>query len=137
LLSIEEKSAAKQGGLKRLFPTLSGAGSVGLPVLAVTTRQFASLIRANIPLVEALTALAHQTENLKLKTTLTDVRQQVNEGISLRDALARHPKVFAPIFINMVESGEASGTLPLVLVRLSEFMEAQVRLRQKVSAAMT
>lgn len=137
LLSIEEKSAAKGGGLAKLFPTLAGAGSVNLRTLAVTTRQFASLIKANIPLVEALAALVDQTENLKLKSTLADVRQQVNEGISLRDALARHPKVFAPIFINMVESGEASGTLPLVLVRLSEFMEAQVKLRQKVTAAMT
>ncbi len=87
--------------------------------------------------MEALAALVDQTENLKLKSTLADVRQQVNEGISLRDALARHPKVFAPIFINMVESGEASGTLPLVLVRLAEFMEAQVKLRQKITSAMT
>jgi general secretion pathway protein F len=137
LLSIEEKSNVKGAGIHKLFPTLSGAGSVNLRTLAVTTRQFASLIKANIPLVEALAALVDQTENMKLKSTLADVRQQVNEGISLREALSRHPKVFAPIFINMVESGEASGTLPLVLVRLSEFMEAQVRLRQKVSSAMT
>jgi general secretion pathway protein F len=137
LLSIEEKSNAKQTGLAKLFPSLSGSSSVGLRELAVTTRQFASLIKANIPLVEALAALIDQTENLKLKTTLADVRQQVNEGISLRDSLARHPKVFMPIFINMVESGEASGTLPLVLQRLADFMEAQVRLRQKVSSAMT
>jgi len=137
LLSIDEKSNGKAGGLSKLFPTLAGGGSVSLPALSVTTRQFASLIKANIPLVEALAALIDQTENLKLKTTLADVRQQVNEGISLRNALARHPKVFAPIFINMVESGEASGTLPLVLVRLAEFMEAQVRLRSKVTSAMT
>jgi general secretion pathway protein F len=137
LLSIEEKSSSKQGGLSKIFPTLSGAGSVNLRTLAVATRQFASLIKANIPLVEALAALSDQTDNIKLKTTFADVRQQVNEGISLRDALARHPKVFAPIFINMVESGEASGTLPLVLQRLADFMEAQVRLRQKVSSAMT
>jgi general secretion pathway protein F len=137
LLSIEEKSNAKGGTIAKLFPTLSGGGSVNLRTLAVTTRQFASLIKANIPLVEALAALIDQTENLKLKTVMADVRQQVNEGISLKDALARHPKVFQPIFINMVESGEASGTLPLVLVRLAEFMEAQVRLRQKVTGAMT
>ena len=137
LLSIEEKTNVKGGAFAKLFPTFSGGGSVNVRTLAVTTRQFASLIKANIPLVEALSALLDQTDNLKLKTVLTDVRQQVNEGISLRDALARHPKVFAPIFLNMVESGEASGTLPLVLIRLAEFMEAQVRLRQKVSAAMT
>jgi general secretion pathway protein F len=87
--------------------------------------------------VEALAALIDQTESLKMKTTLADVRQQVNEGISLRNALSRHPKVFTPIFVNMVESGEASGTLPLVLQRLADFMESQVRLRQKVTSAMT
>jgi general secretion pathway protein F len=137
LLSISEKSAAGKGRLATLFPTLSGAGSVNLRTLAITTRQFASLIKANIPLVEALAALIDQTDNIKLRSVLADVRQQVNEGSSLRDALNRHNKVFTPIFINMVESGEASGTLPLVLSRLADFMEAQVRLRQKVTSAMT
>jgi general secretion pathway protein F len=136
LLSIQEKSANKSR-LTKLFPTLSGAGSVNLTTLAVTTRQFSSLIKANIPLVEALAALIDQTESIKLRSVLADVRQQVNEGSSLRDALNKHNTVFAPIFINMVESGEASGTLPLVLARLADFMEAQVRLRQKVTSAMT
>lgn len=136
LLSISEK-AAKKSALATLFPTLSGSGSVNLKTLAITTRQFASLIKANIPLVDALAALIDQTDNIKLRSVLVDVRQQVNEGSSLRDALNRHNKVFTPIFINMVESGEASGTLPLVLTRLADFMEAQVRLRQKVTSAMT
>lgn len=133
LLSLSEKDVAKKkgGGL-----SLTGR-SVNLQVLAMTTRQFASLIRANIPLVESLTALIDQTEDLHLKGVLADVRQAVNEGMSLKNALAAHPKVFPPIFINMVESGEASGTLPLVLLRLAEFMEAQVRLRAKILSAMT
>ena len=136
LLSIDEKSSVKgKGGL---FPSFSaGGGSVNINTVAVTTRQFASLIKANIPLVEALAALVDQTENHRLKSVLAEVRQQVNEGISLKDALAKHPKIFAPIFVNMVEAGEASGTLPLVLIRLADFMESQVRLRQKVLSAMT
>ncbi|RZA07139.1 MAG: type II secretion system protein GspF [Proteobacteria bacterium] len=136
ILSIEEKKVAKGIGAK-LFPTLSGSGSVNVRQLSVSTRQFASLIKANIPLVDALSALVDQTDSQKLRSTWADVRQQVNEGISLREALARHPKVFAPFFINMVESGEASGTLPLVLQRLADFMESQVKLRQKISSAMT
>lgn len=136
LLSIAEK-ATKKSLMATLFPTLSGSGSVNLKTLANTTRQFASLIKANIPLVDALAALIDQTDSIKLRSVLVDVRQQVNEGSSLRNALDRHNKVFAPIFINMVESGEASGTLPLVLTRLADFMESQVRLRQKVSSAMT
>ena len=133
LLGIEEKSSSKTK-----IPLLSfGAGSVSLSQLAVMTRQFASLVRANIPLVDALSALIDQTEHQKLKSVLSDVRQHVNEGISLKTALSNHPKVFPPIFINMVESGEASGTLPLVLIRLAEFTEGQVRLRNKVTSAMT
>ncbi|MCO5141530.1 MAG: type II secretion system F family protein [Oligoflexia bacterium] len=136
LLSIDEK-AAKKSKLAALFPTLSGSGSVSTRDLAVSTRQFASLIKANIPLVEALAALIDQTESVKLRSVFSEIRQLVNEGISLKEALSRHPKVFPPIFINMVESGEASGTLPLVLARLADFMEGQVRLRQKVQSAMT
>jgi general secretion pathway protein F len=136
LLSITERAAGKSA-VSKLFPSLSGGGSVSVRELAVMTRQFSSLIKANIPLVEALAALVDQTEGHKLRSTLSEVRQQVNEGISLREALAKHPKVFQPFFINMVESGEASGTLPLVLQRLSDFMESQVKLRQKISSAMT
>ena len=134
LLSIEEKNTAKK---RVLVPTLSGSTTVNTQTLAVTTRQFSSLIKANIPLVEALAALLDQTENLKMKTVLGEIRQKVNEGISLKVALAEHTKVFPPVYINMVEAGEASGTLPLVLQRLADFLESQVRLRQKVMSAMT
>lgn len=134
LLSIEEKALQKK---KALFASFGGGNTVNLRTTAVMTRQFASLIKANIPLVEALAALIDQTDHPKLKTVLAEVRQQVNEGISLRAALAQHPKVFAPIFINMVEAGEASGTLPLVLLRLADFMESQVRLRSTIVSAMT
>lgn len=134
LLTIKEKGAAK--AKSKLFPSLSGGGSVNLATLSMMTRQFSSLIKANIPLVEALAALVDQTEHPGLRTTLVDIRQKVNEGVSLKNALSAHPKIFTPIFINMVESGEASGTLPLVLTRLADFLEAQLRLRNKVMSAM-
>ncbi len=135
LLSIKEKDMEKTNF--PLFKSLSGGGTVSLKVLTVMTRQFASLIKANIPLVEALSALIDQTENAKLKSVLGDIRQQVNEGSSLKNALGKHSNIFTPIFINMVESGEASGTLPLVLLRLADFQESQVRLRNKIFSAMT
>lgn len=134
LLTIKEKGTQKKKS--DLFPTFSGGGSVNLTTLSTMTRQFASLIKANIPLVEALGALIDQTEHATLKSTLIDIKQKVNEGISLKAALSAHPKVFTQIFINMVESGEASGTLPLVLTRLADFLESQVRLRNKISSAM-
>ena len=105
--------------------------------VAMMTRQLASLIKANIPLVEALTAIVEQTENEKLKVILSQVRQDVNEGSSLNKATSAHPKVFDNIFVNMIEAGESSGNLGLVLIRLADLKEAQMRLRSKVISGMT
>lgn len=112
-------------------------GGVGVRDIALMTRQLASLVKANIPLVEALTALVDQTENERLKVVLAAVRQDVNEGTSLAKACGAHPRVFDNIFVNMVEAGESSGTLSLVLLRLADLKEAQMRLRAKVLTAMT
>jgi general secretion pathway protein F len=131
---ITEKSASK--------PSSSGSvpflgGRVSVKEIAMMTRQLASLVKANIPLVEALNALVDQTEVEVLKVVLEKVRQDVNEGTSLAKALSAHPKVFDNIFVNMVEAGESSGTLSLVLLRLADLKEAQMRLRNKVVSGMT
>jgi general secretion pathway protein F len=110
---------------------------VTVPEMSLFTRQLASLVKANIPLVEALSALVDQTENEKLKVTISQVRQDVNEGSSLAKAVGSHPKVFDNIFVNMIEAGESSGTLGLVLLKLADLKEAQMRLRGKVKGAMT
>jgi len=131
---INEKTAAKPS-------QSSGMPFVGNRVsvreVALMTRQLASLIKANIPLVEALNALVDQTENEKLKVVLAQVRQDVNEGSSLAKATSQHPKIFDTIFVNMIEAGESSGTLALVLLRLADLKEAQMRLRTKVIGAAT
>lgn len=131
---ISEKTAAK--------PSSSGSmpfigNRVSVAEVSLMTRQLASLVKANIPLVEALTALVDQTENEKLKVVLSQVRQDVNEGSSLAKAVSAHPKVFDNIFVNMIEAGESSGTLGLVLLRLADLKEAQMRLRSKVISGMT
>jgi general secretion pathway protein F len=105
--------------------------------IALMTRQLASLVRAKIPLVEALSALVDQSENQKLKVVLAQVRQDVNEGSSLAKATGTHPKVFDTIFVNMIEAGESSGTLQHVLIRLADLKEAQMRLRSKIISGMT
>lgn len=134
IFSIEERSAKKgQSELLRLF---FGTRSVPVPEMTVMTRQLASLVKANIPLVEAITAVMEQSEHDTLKAVLADVRQNVNEGTSLSKACGKHPKIFSPLFINMIDAGESSGTLPLVLVRLADFMESQLRLATKVKSAM-
>ncbi|HEX4406890.1 MAG TPA: type II secretion system inner membrane protein GspF [Polyangia bacterium] len=105
--------------------------------VAVFTRQLATLLRAGIPLAEALSALSEQSENKRFEVILTGVRQKVNEGGSLAETLAKHPKIFPELYTNMVRSGEAAGNLDAVLARLADFLDAQYALRSKVSSAMT
>jgi general secretion pathway protein F len=111
-------------------------GRVSAEDLAIATRQLAVLVHAGIPLVEALTALVEQVDKEKLKRVLGDVKQRVNEGASLADALAAHPKVFGDLYINMIRAGEHSGALEIVLVRLADFTESQARLRSKIMGTM-
>src|SRR3954465_8614562 len=104
--------------------------------LAISTRQLATLLGAGITLVDALTALVDQVEHPGLKRIIGVVRQKVNEGSSLADALAEHPKALPTLYINMIRAGEASGALDVVLVRLADFTEGQAALRKKILGAM-
>jgi len=134
LIDIKEQKAQGTSGGNNFFKM---GASVGVDDLAMMTRQLATLIKAKIQIVEALAALVDQVENVTLRLVLADLRQKVNEGASLAKALADHPKVFNTVYINMVEAGEASGTLEIVLLRLADFSEAQVKLRNKIKGAMT
>jgi general secretion pathway protein F len=130
---LEKNSGKSQSGTQIPFM----GGRVGTRDIALLTRQLASLVKANIPLVEALTAMIDQTENEKLKVILSKVRQDVNEGSSFAKAVAQHSKVFDTIFVNMIEAGESSGTLGVVLLRLADLKEAQMRLRSKIVGGAT
>jgi general secretion pathway protein F len=104
--------------------------------VAVFTRQLATLLHAGIPLAEAMGALSEQSDNKKLQLILAGIRQKVNEGGSLAEAMTEHPKVFPDLYTNMVRSGETAGNLDSVLSRLADFMDAEIELRSKVSGAM-
>jgi general secretion pathway protein F len=112
-------------------------GRVRADDLAIATRQLAVLVGAGIPLVDSLTALVEQVDHERLKRILSDVKQRVNEGSSLADALVAHPKVFSTLYVNMIRAGESSGALEIVLVRLADFTEGQARLRSKVIGTLT
>src|SRR4051812_2732960 len=115
---------------------LFGFTGVSAQDLAIATRQLATLIGAGIPLVEALTALVDQVDQPRLKRIMGVIKQKVNEGSSLADALKEHPKVFTDLYVNMIRAGESSGALDVVLVRLADFTEAQALLRNKIIGAM-
>lgn len=104
--------------------------------VAIMTRQLSSLLNAGIPLVESLEALTEQIDNEKLKAILTEVREEVVAGSRFSDSLGKHPKVFGDLYVNMINAGEASGTLDVVLMRLADFTEGQAALRSKVIGAM-
>lgn len=105
--------------------------------VAVLTRQLATLLRAGIPLAEALQALLEQNTSPQLGRVLAEVRTRVNEGTSLAEALGMHAAFFPELYVSMVRAGEAAGNLEQVLLRLADFMDAQVRLRGKVVGALT
>ncbi|MFC1805012.1 type II secretion system F family protein [Candidatus Omnitrophota bacterium] len=109
---------------------------VKLDDLVIFSRQLATLIDAGIPLVQALTILQEQVENKTLLIVVTQVRKDIEAGMSFCDALAKHPNVFSDLFINMVRAGEASGMLDEVLERLAGYMEKAAGLNRKIRSSL-
>jgi general secretion pathway protein F len=101
--------------------------------LALATRQLSTLVGAGVPLVQALSALTEQVENARLKGVIARVRDRVNEGSTLADAMAQAGP-FEDLYVGMVRAGEAGGALEQVLDRLADYLESQVRLRNKVTS---
>ena len=134
VVSIEDK---KKSTSQKKSTSRGRGGSVPVKDLSLMTRQLATLIKANVPLVEALTAVSEQVENPLLSEALADCKNMVNEGLSLHKAFAKYPAIFTPIFLSMAEAGEMSGTLDVILIRLAEFTESQAELRQRIQSAMT
>ena len=110
---------------------------VKLKDVAVFSRQFATMINSGLSLLRALSILAEQSENPTLAKTVGEVRDDVERGSSLSAALSKHPKVFQNLFVSMVRAGETGGQLDVVLLKVAENYEADVKLRSKVKSAMT
>ena len=132
---LETAEAEAQGG-GRNVSGFSLLQRVRQQDLTVMTRQFATLMAANLTVVEALTALIEQTESRQLQKTLIQVRESINEGSSLAAALEQHPRVFSALFVNMARAGETSGTLPVVMLWLADLTERQLDTRNQITAKM-
>jgi general secretion pathway protein F len=104
--------------------------------IAAFTRQMATLLRSGIPLAESLTALFDQLTNVRFKVPVGEIRTAVNEGSSLADALAKHPRIFDELYVSMVRAGEVAGNLDEVLNRLADFLDGAQQLKSKVQGAM-
>ena len=104
--------------------------------LTVLTRQLATLVGAGLPLVSSLQALSEQTDSLTARRIILSIKERVEEGSDLAKALAGFPTSFPTLYVNMVASGEESGTLDAVLENLADYLEAQQELRRKISSAL-
>jgi general secretion pathway protein F len=133
----EQRRTEKTAAARSQFNVAILTERVSPQDLALTTRQLSTLVGAGLPLVECLSALVEQTESARIKRVLSQVREQVTEGVSLADALKGHPRMFTDLYINMVRAGEASGALDVVLLRLADYTENYAALRDKVRSALT
>ncbi len=131
ITSMREKA---KGNLNIKMP---GQDRVSVKDIGVFTRQFATMINAGLPMVQCLDILSQQIEKEFLRTSIAKVMADVEGGSTLAESMARHPKVFSTLYVNMVEAGEAGGILDVILVRLATFLEKLDALQRKVKGALT
>lgn len=117
-------------------PLFSSGGKVTDKDLVIFTRQFATMIGAGLPLIQALEILSKQTENKTFADMISEIKGDVEGGSTFADALKKHPKVFSDLYANMVAAGEAGGILDTILVRLATYIEKAQNLKRKVKGAM-
>ena len=129
----KKKSAGKLFDIK----SLRLEKRVNVRDLATFTRQFATLLRSGIQLAESLRALVEQATDRDMEKMLRNVKEDITGGSSLAEALARHPRYFNDLYVNMVRAGEASGNLDEVLARIANYIQKQASTRGKVAAAVT
>jgi type IV pilus assembly protein PilC len=111
-------------------------GHIKMRDIVILTRQFSTMINAGLPLVQAMTILAEQSENKTLSEIMRKVVFDVESGNTVADALSKHPQAFTNLYVNMVAAGEAGGILDTILMRLATFMEKNDALVRKVKGAM-
>jgi type IV pilus assembly protein PilC len=132
-VSINESKA----GMKKEISIPGFGKKVKLKDLAVMSRQFATMINAGLSMLRSLTILAEQTENKELRRVLGEVAKDVETGLALSNAMAKHPNVFPPLMVNLTRAGEVGGFLDTVLLQVAANYEAEVKLRSKIKSAMT
>ncbi|WP_354697478.1 Type II secretion system protein F [Paraconexibacter sp. AEG42_29] len=129
VLEIADKHSSRELNFK-FFERVKAAD------LTVMTRQLATMVDSGMTILRALYVLEAQTENELLQRTIVDIRKDVEAGLPLSEAMARHPKVFSPLFTAMTEAGETGGVLDSALLRVADQLEKEDALRRQVKAAM-
>jgi len=130
------KAGKSPGGMSFSIKIPGFSNKVGINDLMTFTRELATLIDAGLPVVRSLNILKEQSKPGALKDILTDVVDSIEGGSSLSEALARHPRTFSKLYINMMKAGEVGGVLEQVLDKTAQFLEKDVSLRRKIKGAM-
>jgi type IV pilus assembly protein PilC len=136
-LSYHVLSIKQAKGGSSFQQAFAGMQRVKLRDLVVFSRQFATMIDAGLSVVKCLDILQKQARNPKMKEVAGEVKRDVAGGMSLTEALQKHPRIFTPLFVNMIRSAEAGGILDQVLDRLATFLEKEQETRNKIKSAMT
>ncbi|MBB6049457.1 type II secretion system F family protein [Armatimonas rosea] len=133
ILSISEQKASA-------FSSVGSKKAMGAPKLqslVVFSRQFATMVDAGLAVLKCLDILEQQTKDLPLKQSLNAIKRDVQTGVSLGDAMAKHTNCFSKLYINMIRAAELGGILDTILDRLAQFLEKEQEIRQKVKSALT
>ncbi|HIJ64929.1 MAG TPA: type II secretion system F family protein [Candidatus Hydrogenedentes bacterium] len=129
--SDERRARRKKGGPAEFY-----IGGLKVKQIVIATRQMSTLIDAGLPLLRSLNVLIAQQKASKLKDILRDIATDVQSGSTFSEALAKHPKAFDRLYVNMVQAGEVGGMLEVVLARLAQFMERRQAIKRRVRGAM-
>lgn len=129
VLDIADKHSSRELNIK-IFQKVKAAE------LTVMTRQLATMVDSGMTILRALYVLEAQTENELLQKTIVEIRKDVEAGLPLSEAMARHPKIFSPLFVAMAEAGETGGVLDQALLRVADQLEKEDSLRRQVKSAM-
>ncbi len=133
---IPARVREKGKGLEKEFTVPGFGAKVTAHDVMMFTRQFATMIDAGLPIVQSLDILSQQSENKAFRITVRTIKQDVEGGFTLADALKKHPKIFDDLYVNMVAAGEIGGVLNTILNRIAMFIEKSARLKSKVKGAM-
>src|ERR1039458_8656867 len=134
---LELISASSAGGLGGIWSLLTRkGGKVTTKDIVVFSRQFSTMVNAGLPILQGLTIVAEQAENPDFRVVMTKVRDDISNGVPLSEAMAKYPKVFSTLYVNMVKAGEQGGILDVIFERLSEYMEKGEGVSRKVKSAM-
>ncbi len=129
----EQKRGLEAGGLAKVKYLLEGVKTTDLILF---TKQFRSMLRVGVPILRLFQVLEAQTENRTLKLAIASMGQEIKQGMTLTDAMGKHPRIFSPLYCSMIRAGEVSGTVPDVLERVIYILEHEARIKSDIKSAL-